>query len=349
MNNDSIQAQYRDLFFALYDAWPMVKECNDEALKRECSSIMRENGDFAVKPAKIGPALNRRIYFALERAQRVVAEHPWVSNTRKDQVRGALSKHADSKEDWIRSGNAPDSKPPERDFSMRPKEYWETRLSPAQPHHWTRAEFLKHLSDHRFPPNTIKDRLEVHVQVIRDALLAGEYVPAEVLADEAGQQAIGDALLRVRSDAYAKAASEAQESNRQMFFQARVGYEGEFLQDLLSQAAAASIEAAQPGLDPWLASGYKLVEPNESYPHGIMVCALGDSKGGRIDFRDARYEPNSLFGTVHSIRMDEAATIFCRLLDEGRVTTEEVQSVIGYESMQYLARPVVQAVYPRGG
>lgn len=338
--------QYSDLTFALRDAWPYIHASGSESLRSEASKLMRETGDFAHEAPRIGPDLNRRLFHALTRAQ------TYVTDDRRNQaLYRVLITHSKAQEGWILSGNRPDGDLPPRDLSMRPKEYWETRPSPASPHHWTSQEFHQHLLKHSYPSNTISDRMQVHETKVRDALVNGLYVPPEVIADEAGQRAVADAVDMTRANRYAAEASRRQEVNRKAFLMAAAlpGGERALMRELLLGAAKANLRPVSGGLDKWVTGGYKQVQLKRGYPHPIMVCAVEDSKGCRIDFRDGRYEPNSLYSTVRSTRMDDACRIYADLLESGEVTREEVRLVIGSQGMQYLPRPVVQAVYPRGG
>jgi hypothetical protein len=98
----------------------------------------------------------------------------------------------------IRTGNAQAEVP--IDHSMRKREYWENRPSPASQHHWTPDEFKNHLLVHRYPACTINDRMRHHQSVIREALYAGKFVPAFVLDTEAGKEAVEDAVMFYLAD-----------------------------------------------------------------------------------------------------------------------------------------------------
>lgn len=346
MTTEAESTQFKDFTFALRDAWPYIHSSGSETLRSDASKLMHETGDFALEDPKVGANLNRRLFHVLMRAQAHI-----TNDQRKKALSRVLHHHSQAQEGWILSGNRPDGDLPPRDHSMRAKEYWESRPYPAQLHHWTGLELRQHLNVHNYPPNTIKDRLEGHVKKICDALVSGLYVPPEVMADDAGQRATADAIMTFKANRYASEASERQEENRLAFVFAagRAGGWRSALSDLLLRAAKAIQHPAKVGLDKWIAGGFKVVEMDGGYPHPIMVCAFDDSKGCRVDLRDGRYEPNSLYATFHSIRMDEACSIYRELLDQGKVSQAEIELVIGYQGMQYMPQPVVTARYPREG
>lgn len=354
MNAQALKNQHTDLVLAHREAWSIVHGGGDQKLEADCLEILRANGDFA--PSIITLAVNGHLYCVLERVDAYI-QNRWARDSLKDHILRVLTDHLDVKLSWIRTGNKPDGAAPTRDMSMRPKEYWETRPTPAFAHHWTGDELRDHLIANRFPSNTIDDRLEYHVAQITRALAMGKYVPGEVLASTSGLRAIDDAFMRVRSSIYAQQASRTQNRNQKAFAQslcARAGKQlapGEALMEILLAAAKATQEPMQAGLESWVAGGYKRVDLSAAmgYEHPVMVCALGDDRGVRLDIRDGRYGPNSLFSTLLSMRMEEVAPILIDLIESGQASASEIRSVIGYRAMSYLDRPVVQVVCPRGG
>ncbi len=69
-----------------------------------------------------------------------------------------------------------------RDLRTR-KEFDQSRPYPCTPSHWTEAEFIGFLNEHRFPPNTYRDRLAGRRNAVITALASGEFVPDEVVAE----------------------------------------------------------------------------------------------------------------------------------------------------------------------
>lgn len=256
----------------------------------------------------------------------------------------------------IREGNAFAGMGAARDFSMRPKLYWETRPSPAAPHHWTRSEFLAHLETHRFPPNTIDDRLRVHVDSIRDALVKGQYVPPEVMADDAGKEAVEAAITLIRSNSYAARASAAQQENSQQLKGALFRGPGlsANLREIFFNAAKAPLQAINGStLYRWPAGGFKEVDI-DGYDHPVRVCLLASEGPSWVELCDGRYHPQSIYSCLKSFSMEEVGQIYLEIADEldaegvtDALSFEEVTTVMGPGCEQYLQRPVVQASYPR--
>lgn len=244
-----------------------------------------------------------------------------------------------------------------RDLSMRKKEYWETRPYPNVLWHWTEAEFSSFLDQHRFPPNTLRDREEGRVLAIRAALVRGEFIPPEVMADEATAQAVSDAMMEVSANFSAAAKSQAQQEGMREFDRAIGSYlpETDFqqrLDALLVQAARAPgrpIEAS--GVDRVL-SEIKEVEL-EGLPFKLTVSLrtpneynVHSGKKKWLDVRDARYNDVSLYGTVGRIQFEQAESTFRRLMDTDQVTIAEARSVMGAQWQPYSVVSVTRS--PKG-
>jgi hypothetical protein len=354
MEQNTLEIQYGSMIMATRAAWPLVHKLGSHKLQADCAAVLPAKRKVSTPAVTLASAGS--LYCILEKVD------AFLQNLRapmplKDQVLTTLTQGLDVKLNWILTGNKPDGEPPARDLSMRPKEYWETRYSPAASHHWTNNELHEHLIANRFPPNTIRDRLEHHVHLVTTALVEGAYVPSEVLKDETGLRAVNDAFMRVRSDVYAQNASRTQARNQQAFNKCLALRDGKYLRhgealkEILVMAAKAPQEPMQNGLDSWVAGGFKRVFPSPAmgYEHPLMVCALGNSRGVRLDIRDGRYDPNSLFSTLFSIPMENAAPLLIDIYESGQVNATEIESLIGYQGIPYLHRPVVQVSYPKGG
>ncbi len=86
--------QYKDLLFALQDAWAVVHSKGDAGMKETWGRLLRENGEFAEQPAGPSAEMNARLYAALDGAKALVSES-WTSQSLRDKVDRALTQHAE--------------------------------------------------------------------------------------------------------------------------------------------------------------------------------------------------------------------------------------------------------------
>lgn len=241
-----------------------------------------------------------------------------------------------------------------RDLSMRKKEYWETRPYPQVLWHWTEAEFSAFLDQHRFPPNTLRDREEGRVLAIRAALVRGEFIPAEVMADEATAQAVSDAIMEVSANFSAAAKHQAQQDGTREFDRAIGCYLSEAerqqrLDRLLMQAARApgrSIEGW--GVHRTLSDIKDVALEGVSFSLTVSLrapsgCDVHADAKKWLEVRDARYNDVSLYGAVGRIPFEQAESVFRRLVETDQVTIDEARSLMGTQWQPYTVVSVTRS------
>jgi hypothetical protein len=247
----------------------------------------------------------------------------------------------------VKTGNAC-NKPEgfERNLSLRKPEYWETRPYPQLLSHWTESEFDQFLVEHRFPPNTLRDREVSRMLAIRSALVRGDYIPREVMEDGPTVNAVADALMEIS----ARFAYEARNQEQQLgvlAFEKAIGYlhsTGEYqmrLDALLAQAATATGRRATDSGCSLILSEIKEVGL-EGLPYNLTVSLRTPTSDNRysgtkvwLEVRDGRYNDVSLYGDVHRIPFIQADSIFRRLLQSGAVTLEQACTLMGYQWSPY--------------
>ena len=259
---------------------------------------------------------------------------------RNEQMNAALQR--------VKTGNA--AHEPEgfaRDLSLRKPEYWETRPYPNVLWHWTEAEFDQFLTEHRFPPNTLRDREVGRMLAIRSALVKGEFIPREVMDDEPTAEAVADAVMEI-SARYAYEVRNKEQQLGTLEFEKAIGYLHSVdqyrtrLDALLAQAACATGRRSTE-------SGFTLILSDikevglDGLPFNLTVSLRTPTKENRhsgskqwLEIRDARYNDVSLYGDVHRVPFETAESIFRRLLEAGAVTLEQACSVIGHNWKPYL-------------
>jgi hypothetical protein len=89
----AVSEQYRDLLFALHDAWGNVHTRGDADMKETWGRLIRENGEFAEPPPVPSAEINARLYAALDSAKRLLAE-PFVRQSLRDKIAHVLAEHA---------------------------------------------------------------------------------------------------------------------------------------------------------------------------------------------------------------------------------------------------------------
>jgi hypothetical protein len=243
----------------------------------------------------------------------------------------------------IRTGNAC-NKPEgfERNLTFREREYWETRPYPMVLSHWTEAEFDRFLAEHRYPPNTLRDREVSRLLAIRSALVRGDYIPREVMEDGPTVDAVADALMEV-SASFAYEARNRQQQLGVLAFEKAIGYlhsAGEYhmrLDALLAQAATAAGRPATERGCTLILSEIKEVGL-DGLPYNLTVSMRTPDEHNRhsgsklwLEIRDGRYNDVSLFGDVHRVPFCQADSIYRRLLETGAVTLEQACTVMGYQ------------------
>lgn len=245
------------------------------------------------------------------------------------------------RKEQIAAGN-PNNRPADfsRDLSMRQREYWETRPYPAKRHHWTEAEFEQFLETHRYPSPTHRDHLVGRSTDIRNALVAGEFIPEEVMADPSTQGAIGDAIMTIEADEAGAMKRHVQEQGQAQFKRA-IGYCEHIdvyqsrLDGLLAMAARAEGRKVGMGGLSDILSPVKPVSL-EGLEFGLTVSRRTHPQGsphhGRrswLEIRDARYNDVSVYGDVYRIEFADAEVIYRRLLEAQQITLPQVRSVMG--------------------
>lgn len=245
-----------------------------------------------------------------------------------------------------------------RDLSLRKPEFWDTRPSPKVLWHWTEAEFSAFLAQHRFPGNTLRDREAFRAQTIRDALVRGDFIPREVMADAPTAAALADAVISVRAS-FAYEAADRHQKQGKAAFDAAIGYSTSHagvyharLADLLVSAARAKGRTVNcRGLDiSRVLSEIKEVAL-DGLSFGLTLSTRTPEQPNRhfgqklwIEVRDARYNDVSLYGDVHRIPFEQAEGIFRRLLDTKVVTLAEVRTLMGPQWQPYMQVTVVSSV-----
>lgn len=259
---------------------------------------------------------------------------------RNEQMNAALQR--------VKTGNA--AHEPEgfvRDLSLRKPYYWETRPYPNVLWHWTEAEFDQFLAEHRFPPPTLRDREVCRVLAIRSALVKGDFIPREVMADGPTAEAVADAVMEI-SARYAYECKSREQQMGTLEFEKAIGYlhsVDEYrtrLDALLTLAACATGRRATDSGCTLILSDIKEVGL-DGLPFNLTVSLRTPTKENRhsgskqwLEIRDARYNDVSLYGDVHRVPFDKAECIFRRLLEAGTVTLEQACSVIGNQWKPYL-------------
>lgn len=259
---------------------------------------------------------------------------------------------AEAKVQSMRRGNAGEDKPGggavqgERDLSLVRGPYWSTRKVPANAHHFRREEFEDYLRAERFPINTLTDRVVEHTNAVRRALVAGVFVPGEVMKDAVGVEALELAEMDVRALAEGEWKLEQQKEAVLLFEQA-LGYytphgkPQEVLRDALLEAARAPLErcarAVDFGIHGWVTGGFKRISL-KNHPREILV-GMREGCGGRtwVEFRDSGWSPGSLFGEVHRKTAVEVDGVFAAAVAEGEVSLEEARSLMGHRWRPYVA------------
>lgn len=207
-----------------------------------------------------------------------------------------------------------------RDLSLRKKEYWETRPSPAMPHHWTASEFLKHLVRHNFPAGTIRERMALHQASIQKALERGEFVPEIVLNSEAGRHAVSDAQMMILAQDQA-CRKDYESRQRAAKFKESIGeldHHGlnKNLRETIVSCASKS----------WVLPGVKLISI-DGYPDDVY-CVF-DRLG--VTFKDASIHVESLYGVLHRVKKSEVSNTIQAALHQGRISFDDALSLMGLQ------------------
>ena len=255
-----------------------------------------------------------------------------TSATPHSEPRGASSLSIADRIEAIRSGNQHRREP--RCLALVRGEYWETRTVPAKPHHFTGKEFEAYLWAQRFPPNTIEDRIRHHVQVIRRALLDGQFVPVEVLNDESGKAAVADAGMDVRAAREAEFA-RAQTEDATRHFEIAIGCHqphgrpDAVMREMLIRAAKGVLHPGYSSFNTLLARGHKQVSV-DGYPRALWLAACqGQNRASWISIRDTGWHLDSLYGEIYRVPFSNAETVYREGLIAGVLTPSEVSSVMG--------------------
>jgi hypothetical protein len=256
----------------------------------------------------------------------------------------------------VKTGNACNE--PEgfvRDMTMRKKEYWETLPYPKVLSHWTEDEFAEFLAKHRYPPNTLRDREVSRMLAIRSALVRGDFIPREVMADAVTVNAVADALMEI-SASFAWDARTQEQQLGILAFEKAIGYlrpAGEYhsrLDALLAQAANAAGRRATDSGCTLILSEVKEVGL-DGLPYNLTVSMRTPDSYNRysgqrlwLEVRDARYNDVSLYGDVHRIPYSQADSIFRRLVTEERVTLEQACTMMGSNWTPYVRVAVTSSL-----
>lgn len=232
----------------------------------------------------------------------------------------------------MRTGNAAKQIP--RDLSLRKGEFWQTRQVPVRPHHFTSAEYANYLSEQRFPGNTIDDRMCMHVQCIRHALATGIYVPAAVMCDPAGIEALALAEMDVK--ALAEHAFKAgQTKQARALFEAALGYDtpgGDpeaIKRTLLLNASRAEMHAVGDR-NGWPAGGFKSVSLG-GYPHQLRVALRANGRFKWLQVSDTAWHIDSLYGEIYRFAYSDVEKLMRGAIADGQVTLDDARSLLGHD------------------
>lgn len=206
---------------------------------------------------------------------------------------------------------------------MRPKEYWETRPYPKYLHHWTPEEFEKFLYAHRYPANTIKDRLAQHRMEVCNSLMAGAYVPRAVLDTDGGKAALAEACMFVRAMDEAARKEARLKEDKKMFSQA---LNADFsVEALLIRGIQMLSEAKAKGVD---ASGIDI----PGYPNPVRLMLTKKY----VQFKDGSYHSDSLYGVLFQLPRHEAESIIRENISKKQLTQSDVSLFLGSDWMPFL-------------
>lgn len=217
-----------------------------------------------------------------------------------------------------------------RNLGMRPKEYWETRPMPSHPHHWTSAEYERFLRDHRYPGNTIDERLRHHVLMISEALQRGEYVPQDVMNDTAGVQALGHArMMVVSSDEGARRQAQTKEATHA--FDAAMASHANFKAWLIALAKSEPKAHPQGASSAALGHYSQAAFPGHPRELRLMLQTVQTSQGqhGWYVVHDTAWGECSLYGQVARLEKDLVEAVYRQVLMEGALNPAEVARVTG--------------------
>jgi len=239
-------------------------------------------------------------------------------------------------EDAIRQGNSPLFEiTPARNLSIK-KEILDSRPHQVAAHHWTEAEFVAFLDEHRYPPNTYRDRLFYRLTVIRDALVNGLYVPPEVMHEAETATAIEGAIMEIRFAESAARANAAQAENV-----ARFELElGDRKSELVRLACLAPATYFQNGLDCTIGRAKRFSMADVSMPLVVIQMTAPEYSRYHLNKRwfavkDSRYPDPSLFGELKRIEHAAFESECRKLLELGQLTLTQARTLMGETWMPY--------------
>lgn len=237
----------------------------------------------------------------------------------------------------MQQGN-PVSPPQMRDLRICKHPLLVSRSYPVQLAHWRRQELEDFLEAQRFPSHTLKDHERSRQLCVSDALRQGRWVPAEVLSEEEGQEALAHAIMTVQAQAEWLRRHTCQKEQIAAFERA-IGY-------CVSQSAydSATIELLEKACKDGKA--YRLqrlvdgsvdgVELTDSGLDGFnrlklamifsRVHSMGDSY---LVIRDGVLPDVSLYGELARLPLNKVEAVMRQLITDNRLTLAQCRVLMG--------------------
>lgn len=152
------------------------------------------------------------------------------------------------------------------------------------------------------------------------ALIRGEWVPAEVMQDSVGRNALDLAQMHVKAQDSCARASYFQRANAASFSRALLAGGADLREALIISAAKE------------LAAGFgeaKRALQVAGYEGSVWPVSVGERGAKSLDFVDARYPREALFGRVGSVSHGDLNSILNKAVLKGDIAYDEVTWLMG--------------------
>lgn len=237
----------------------------------------------------------------------------------------------------MQQGNAGLHPEARKDLSIGQHPHYSWHQYPQALHHWTRQEVEQFLAEKLYPRSSYRDHELARRAALAQALLAGDFVPADVLAEPEGQAVLNDTVLKLQVDIEMRQKSAAHEKDQlefQRLLSSPDGAAAAKLGRLLVEAMYYGEAALVSRLGDRPVPGLRLRTEATGHFSRLTLYVLDGAESSRFDgrclqIRDGRLPDVSLFGVLCELDLQVLEDHLRTLMQKSHVTLAQCRRLMG--------------------